>query len=305
MSPDEFTLEEKHISVGNGHKLYTQLWGNKKGVPVVFLHGGPGSGCSDNHKTLFEPSYHKVIFIDQRGAGKSLPKGKLDHNITEELVKDITKVADAYGFKKFVVTGGSWGSCLALLYAIAYPNRVQSLVLRGIFTARRSEIDFLDKGGFAPFFPDVWEEYRNSTPEEFYDNPSEYHHPRMFGADKKAARLSAYAYEQLEGSLISLDDRTKKSTMDDFDPNGITIEVHYLRNSCFIEEGFIMGNAHKLTMPVYLVQGRYDMVCPPYTAYELSKLLPQGQLIWTVSGHSASDRANWEVTKTLLREQHV
>lgn len=305
MSPDKFTLSEKMVEVGNGHKLYAQLWGNPNGVPVVFLHGGPGSGCSDSHRTQFDPSYHQVLFFDQRGAGNSTPHGSLKNNTTEDLIEDIDKLSEEFGFQRFVITGGSWGSCLAFVYAIRYPERVSSMVLRGIFTGRRSEIEFLDRGLFQAFFPDVWDDFVRSVPDEARTNPSKYHQARIFGDNKLTSKESAYEYMKLESSLVSLDDRQRLPTLDEFDPAGITIEIHYLVNNCFLKGNYILENANKLTMPVYLVQGRYDTVCPPSTAYELSKALPNGRLIWTTAGHSGSDRANWDVVKTLLRERQA
>ncbi len=305
MKPDSNTIEEKIMSVGNGHKLYAQLWGNPNGLPVVFLHGGPGSGCSDNHKSLFDPAYHKVLFFDQRGSGNSTPMGSLKHNTTEDLVADITKLTDEFGLERFVLTGGSWGSCLALVYAIQNPERVISLVIRGIFTGRQTEIEFLDQGRFQAFFPDVWENFAQSVPEKFRHDPGQYHQPRIFGDDPKAAKESAFEYSKMEGAVMSLDDRARTPAFEDFDPQAITVEMHYLVNNCFLEEGYVFTHAQELKMPVYLLQGRFDAVCPPYTAFELSKLLPNNRLIWTTAGHSGNDRANWEITKTLLREQQA
>ena len=291
------------IDVGGEHQLYTQLWGNPDAKQtIIFLHGGPGSGCSDGQKGLFDPVRHKVLFFDQRGAGNSLPKGSLEANNTDELVDDISKVADAYGIKKFVLTGGSWGSTLALAYALENPQRVTRMVLRGIFTGRQSEIDFLDKGQMRSFFPDVWDRFVATVPPEFADSPTSYHQQHMFGNDKTATK-AALAYSDFEGSLVTLDDRLAPPTdPKTFDPSGQIIEIHYLVNHCFMPDGYIIKNAAKLTMPIALVQGRYDMVCPPTTAYELHKVLPNSQLYWTVAGHSWKERANYDAVRTLLAE---
>jgi proline iminopeptidase len=304
MTPDAHTIEEKMIEVGDGHTLYAQLWGNPKAkTTVIFLHGGPGGGVSDGHKSVFDPKRRRVIFFDQRGAGKSLPYGYLIANTTDHLVEDINKVADEFGIKSFGLVGGSWGSTLALAYGIAHPIRLEFIIIRAIFTARKREIDYLEKGGFRDFFPEVWEEYQSSVPAKHQENPGEYHYPRIFGKDKQAAKESAYAYYKLEFSLLRLDDRAEFEKFEDFDPAGITIECFYISQGCFMPEGHIMKNAHKITAPVYLVQGRYDAICPPITAYELSKKLPDGRLIWTTAGHSGGDRAIWDSVRSILLSQ--
>ena len=302
MTPDKYTNKEFFIEVGDGHQLYVYDWGNPKGLPVIFLHGGPGSEIKDGYKRIFDPSRHHVIFFDQRGCGKSLPAGSLKHNTTADLVEDITKIADQVKFKQFVLQGGSWGSCLALAYAIKYPKRVKALVIRGIFTGSQQEIDYFDKGEFATYFPDVWERYLGTAPKSHHDSPTKYHYERILGKDDKAMRESACAYENLEGALLSLDDRFVPRSPNDptYDPNGIRLEVHYLANGCFMPDNYIFDNARKLTMPVWIVQGRYDMVCPPTTAYKLYKKLPNGRLIWTVGGHRGSERETENVTHTIL-----
>lgn len=300
MTPDNHTISERNLDVGSGHSLYIQEWGNKTGPAILYLHGGPGSGCRDSAKMLFNPDKHRVIFFDQRGCGKSTPYGSLADNNTDTLIEDINRIASEFGITEFSITGGSWGSCLALAYAIKNPERVRRMIIRGIFTGRASEIDFLDKGGVAGFFPDVWEEFLRSVPEEHRDSPREFHMPNILGDDPAKAKQSAYAYSKLEGSVAMLDDRSAPESFDTFDPIPTTIESQYLVNRCFLEENYIFNNAHQLTMPVHFVQGRYDAVCPPSTAYELYKKLPDATLSWTLAGHSGSDRANWEITRAII-----
>ncbi|HUD06551.1 MAG TPA: alpha/beta fold hydrolase [Candidatus Saccharimonadales bacterium] len=301
MTPDQYTIEEKMIGVGHGHKLYVQFWGNKAAdEAIIFLHGGPGSGCSDNHKTLFDPTKQKVIFFDQRGSGKSTPNGSLIANNTDHMVDDISKIADSFGFDTFALTGGSWGCCLALTYSIKNPRRVTRMVLRGIFTGRKSEIEFVDKGHFMAYFPDVWEKFVDSVPENFRADPSSYHLQRVFKGTKSEAKRSAYAFAELESSIISIDDRVHIENYKDFEPASTIIELHYTSNGCFLPESYVIDNLDKLSMPIKLVQGRYDSVCPPFTAFEISQKLKNAELFWTTSGHSGHDRSNWEVTKALL-----
>lgn len=300
MSPDEHTIQETFLEVGNGHTLYVHDWGNKQAETVVlFLHGGPGSQSKDSHKQNFDPATQRIIFHDQRGAGKSLPYGSLEHNTTHDLVEDILKIADHLRLEKFIVMGSSWGSALSLFFALAHPERVSALLLSGVWTCSKEENSWVDKGGFRTFFPELWERYAASVPEKFRNDPSAWHFPRILGSDPEAAKKSAYEYDCLEGGALSLDDRFTPDDFETFDPSGTRIEVQYLANNCFMPDHFIFKHAAELTMPVWLVQGRYDMVCPPKTAYELNRLIPDSYLIWTTSGHR-TERETWNVMRTIL-----
>lgn len=301
MKPDKFTIQETFLDVGDGHELYIQDWGNPKAkMPILFLHGGPGASSHDKHKEAFDPRLQRVIFFDQRGAGRSLPYGSLEHNTTKELVEDIEKIAVHFDLGKFVITGGSWGSCLAFAYALEYPKRVQAMVLRGIFTGSKEEIDYLDNGGFSLFYPEVWEAYQNNTPEAHRNNPSKYHYDRIKSTDENTSKKSSYAYSELEGSLLRLDDRHTSENYETFDPVPMKIELHYLSTNCFMPDNFILDNAHLIKTPTWLVQGRYDVVCPPKTAYQMHKKMPNSKLQFTIAGHSGGDRATLDVIKALL-----
>lgn len=301
MNADDHTITEAFIEVGDGHQLYAQEWGNKKAEStIIFLHGGPGSSCSDRAKRQFSPAQHRVIFFDQRGSGRSLPYGSLKHNTTDKLVEDINKIAEHFGLKTFVLTGGSWGSTLALAYAIAHPKRVEAMVLRGIFTASKAEIDWLEQGHFRDFFPEVWEAYLEKTPKKYHHDPGSYHMERALNGDLEAQQASAFAYESMEGAVLFLDDRLRSNDPEGYDPLPARIEMHYIKHHCFMPDRHILRNARKLKMPVWLVQGRYDMVCPPRTAYELHKELSNSQLIMTIAGHHGSDRSTEDISKTIL-----
>lgn len=302
MTPDQYTNQELLLDVGSGHQLYVQDWGNPDAkLPILLLHGGPGSGTSNKKKLLFDPLNQRVIFHDQRGAGKSSPYGSLEHNTTADLINDIVKVLDHFEINKCVLVGGSWGSTLALCFAIAHPERVASMVLDGIWTATKSENAWLDQGGFKTFFPDAWDAYCATVPAAHQGNPSKYHFQRILSNDLEVSKSSALAYETLEAAAISLDDRHAPQDLDTYDPTGVRIEVHYLANGCFIQENHIFNNASKLDMPVALVQGRYDMVCPPETAYKLSQLLPNAQLHFTTSGHH-TEHESWSLIKLLVKQ---
>lgn len=307
MTPDEFTNQEFRLNVGDGHELYVQDWGNIDAkTPIMYLHGGPGSGCRDNNKFMFDPSVQRVIFHDQRGSGKSTPPGKLEHNTTTDLVEDIEKIATALKLKTFIVTGGSWGSALSLAYALKYPKCVHALVVSGIFTGSSQEIKYLDNGLFRTHFPDAWDRYLAVTPKEFHDNPSSYHFPRILGKDKSTAIESGKAYEELEGSIAKIDERWTPPTYDEtYSHLPIRTEVHYMVNGCFMEDRHILNNAHKLTMPLWIIQGRYDFVCPPLTAYELSQKAPNAQIIWTQAGHGRNDRETATARNALLLQMSL
>lgn len=302
MTPDKHTNRELFVEVSDGHELYVHDWGNKDADQIIFyIHGGPGSGCSDKYKGGFDPLRQRVIFHDQRGSGRSLPYGSLEHNTIQDLIADISKIADKLDIKKFILTGGSWGSSLSLAYGIAHPERVIAMVLDGIWTCTQFEIDWLAKAQFQTFFPDAWQAYVDGTPEEHRHDPSAYHFKRALSDDQQASKESGYLYQNLEGAVMRLDDRQTPTAVDEFDPAGIRIEIHYLVNGCFMPDRFILDNSSKLTMPIYLVQGRYDMVCPPVTAYELHRCLPRSELIFTTSGH-AGEHETWSIKRTILLE---
>jgi len=286
MLKDIDTNKELMLDVGDGQAIYIQDWGNKNATtPTIFLHGGPGSQVKDKHKAAFDPETQRVIFFDQRGCGQSTPFGSLENNTTLKLVADISVIAEKLSLGKFNLHGSSWGSTLALAYAIKNPERVANLVIGGVFTGSKAESDWIDQGHFKPFYPDVWDAYVQRTPEEYHGDPSAYHFDKVINGTPEEQRLSGYAYECLEAGVIQLDDRFTPGDFETYDAAGIRIEMHYLSNGCFMPDRYILNNADKLTMPVYIVQGRYDMVCPPTTAYELHQKVANSKLYWTLSGH--------------------
>jgi proline iminopeptidase len=288
MTPDEHTNQEFWLDVGDSHRIYVQDWGKADAkLPIIYLHGGPGGGVKHKYKAGFEPGLQRVIFFDQRGSGKSLPYGSLTNNTTQHLIEDIRKIANHLKIKKFILTGGSWGSCLALAYAVTYPDQVAGLVIQGVFTGSKDEIDWLAKGRFRDFFPDAWDKLLADTPSKYHENPTDYHFERALSDDQEAAKASAYAYETLELSLLRLDDRYTPADYETYDLAKIRTEIHYIVNNCFLADRHILNNVAKLKMPVWLVQGRYDMVCRPKIAYELHKKLPKSELILAIDGHVA------------------
>ncbi len=300
MQHDVYTNQELMIDVGDGHTLYVLDWGNKDAkVPFIFLHGGPGSSVKDKHKASFDPARQRVIFFDQRGCGRSTPLGSVENNTTEKLISDISTIAGSLQIPKFIVHGTSWGSTLALAYAIKHPERVSALVIGGVFTASQVETDWLDHGGFRTFYPDAWQAYVERTPEQYRNNPSAYHFDQVMNGTPEEQKASGYAYECMESAVVKLDDRPSPNDYTDYDPTGIRIEMHYMSSSCFMPESYIFDNVDKLTMPIHIVQGRYDMVCPPMTAYKLHQTLKNSHLYWTLSGH-AVDHEGQNIFKTIF-----
>lgn len=286
MTPDEHTNQELMLDVGGGHKIYVHDWG-KVDAPtsILFVHGGPGNGSQDRDKQKFDPATQRVIFYDQRGCGKSIPYGSLEHNTTPELVADIQNILNELQLEKVILIGGSWAPCLALAFGLAHPERVSGMILYGIFTGAHNETDWLTNGGYKEFFPEVWERYVASTPAEHSDNPTAYHLERAFGDDSEAAKRSIYTYNEMELALLKLDEQYVMEPYETYDPVPLRIEMHYVANNFFLEPDYIINNASRLTMPITIVHGRYDMVCPPRNAYRLHKTLPNSKLIWTINGH--------------------
>lgn len=292
MNEDRYTNQAFILPVGNGHELWVHDWGRKDAETVFFfLHGGPGSQCKDKHKFPFDPTTQRIIFHDQRGSGRSLPAGELNHNTTQELADDINKIADHLGVDKFVITGSSWGSTLALYYAITNPQRVSAVVVGGVWFGSKTENAYLDGGGWRSHFPELWEWYASTVPEEHRSDPSAYHFARAFGRDPVKAAESARIYGDLESALLSLDDRHAPTPSEDYDPASTLIEMHYMTEGCFMPDRFIPDNAGKLAMPLHIIQGRYDFVCPPAAAYELHRAVPHSTLTWIMGGHSAEHEA--------------
>ena len=305
---DEHTISSGHLDVGNGHKVYYEEWGNPKAdTAILMFHGGPGGSYKDNHKYSFDPIKHRVIAFDQRGSGNSLPYGELKYNTTEYLIVDAIKILDHLKLDTVNVYGGSWGSTLALLFAIEQPQRVKSVIVTGVFTGSRAELDYVDKGHFIRFYPEVWERFVGSVPEQHAANPAEFHYAQLQSASHKKRVASAKALEDLESPLLRFDwqgyDDIKKDAdkSDEYDEVSYLIYAHYMSNNCFLPESYVLNNAHRIKAPLYIVQGRYDMVCPPITAYTLHKAVAGSELIMTLGSHGRSDPETRTAIQTLIK----
>jgi proline iminopeptidase len=270
------------LEVGDGHVLYWEQCGNPDGKPALMLHGGPGAGCSPDHRRQFDPERYNVTLFDQRGCGRSTPHASLEANTTWHLVEDIEKLRQQVGVDKWLVFGGSWGSTLALAYAQTWPERTTELVLRGIFLFRQKELDWLYQFGASEVFPDKWGEFLAPIPEAERGDIVTAYQRRLIGDDPAVQLEAAKAWSKWEAETVTLlpDPHViEEHTSDDFAIAIARIENHYMVNRGWLEEGQLLANAHKLKdIPGVIVQGRYDMCTPPVSAWDLKQAWPEVEL---------------------------
>lgn len=297
-------FDSEYLRVSDLHEIHYSLHGNPKGKPVFVLHGGPGFGCYPRLTQYFDPDKFLMILHDQRGSGRSRPLGELRENTTQDLVADIERLREHLGIDgKFLVFGGSWGSTLALAYAEAHPQRVSGLVLRGVFTGTHDEIDHLVSGkGVRAFFPDAVALMEAALPPGSGGLSPEMLHRLINHDDKALARRIADAWTKYSikiGTLHTPDERVEQG-FGDWDPMpGSRIDCHYMINGYFLDEGQLLRDAGKLShIPAVIINGRYDMICPPVTAYRLHKKLPKSKLIIVEeAGHSEGEEG---ITRALV-----
>ncbi|PWN36672.1 putative proline iminopeptidase [Meira miltonrushii] len=269
------------LKVDDLHEIYWEASGNPEGVPAVFLHGGPGGATSVSDRQWFDPKHYAIYLFDQRGCGKSVPHADLTNNTTWDIVKDIEKLREHFGHEKWHVFGGSWGSCLSLAYAQAHPDRVLSLTLRGIFTLRRSELEFFYQNGSSHIFPEQFEPYYEHIPEEEKSDLIAAYYKRLTSDDKEARLQAAKRWTRWEMSTLRLysnEEVIKRADVDDYAVAFARIECHYFVNAGWMEDGQLLKkeNVDKIRhIPATIIQGRYDVVCPAKTAYDLHKEWPQ------------------------------
>jgi len=293
-----------YLAVRDGHKLYYELCGNPKGKPVIYLHGGPGGGCSEDNRRFFNPKIWNILLFDQRGSGRSKPFGSTRANNTWKLVDDIRKLLRFLKIEKTFLFGGSWGSTLALVYAIKYPKTVSGMLLRGIFLSRDADVrSTYDDGGL--YFPDALERLQSLVPKSCRQDSKKmmaYYLGRMKSKNAKVAKKYAFEWSYYEMSMIKLNSTQKEvlKILKGFNYRSLAVmETYYLKNNCFLPENYILNNAHKLKMPVSIVQGRYDTICPPVQAWLLHKALPQSKLFFMHASHGSMDP---EIESKLVEE---
>lgn len=289
--PEIGPFETGYLPLADGHTMYWEQVGNPRGVPVLFLHGGPGAGAGIVHRRFFDPAFWRVIIFDQRGAGRSRPLGRLDANTTPHLVEDVEFLRRHLGIQQFLLFGGSWGSTLALAYAQAHPDRVSGCVLRGIFLGRQLEVDWFMQG-LATVFPEAHAAFAGFLPEAERGDLLASYLRRLTDPDPTVHLPAARAWSIYEGSCSTLlpSPDTVASFAQDRTALGLArIEAHYFAHDLFLPEGGLLAHMHHIAhIPADIVQGRYDMVCPPRSAFELAAAWPTARLtVIPDAGHSA------------------
>ncbi len=282
-------FEEFYLDTGDGHSLYVELSGKPDGLPVLFLHGGPGAGSNPIYRRYFDPSIYKIIIFDQRGCGKSKPFASCDNNTSQKLINDIKVLLDHLAVKKTIIYGGSWGSTLALLYSQAYPETVHSLVLRGIFLCRSSDIKWFYQSGAHEIFPDYWKKFLDGLEESEKEDILESFHKKIHSSDKKQSQKYCNQWAEWEGNCSSL--LPSKEVVDQFSKCAISlakIESHFFINNCFIKENQILENINLIeNIKCYIVHGRYDVVCPINQAFALHNSYKNSEIfVIQDAGHS-------------------
>jgi proline iminopeptidase len=302
---DDNIIRSGRLDVGDGHELYWVDWGNKDVEnPIFYLHGGPGGGFDDKDFTRFNPETQRVVFHDQRGSGRSTPFASTEHNTSQDLVEDIVKLRNELGFDKISLYGFSWGSTLALLYAINNPETVEKMLIGGIFLARKADNEFYLNGRIASHFPEVWDRFTTIVPENKRSNVSEYYKQKLESNDEDERKKFAKEWMAYESAILKLDYVPERIDRDlkDFASESLSyLEAHYILKDCFIEENYIINNADKLRgIEIVIVHGRYDFICMPSAAYDLSKVLDNAILHFVVSGHSTNDVVQRSVVRAYV-----
>lgn len=285
------------LSVGDGHTLYIEQSGNPDGLPVLYLHGGPGAGLSPIYRSFFNPQLFRIIGFDQRGCGKSTPFAQLKGNTTQDLLDDIQRIRAHFDIDKWMLCGGSWGTTLALLSAIQHPKTVMAMVLRGIFLARQEDLDWFvgPDGGAAQIFPEHYEAYANEVKSKYPKlSLIDAYHDVFLNGDELSRTHAAKAWCLWEERISMLNNSVTENDLGQNLHHAASLallECHYIKNQCFIEQNSILQSIDNINhIPGTIIHGRYDIVCKLQGAYELSKAWRESQLlIVPEAGHSASD----------------
>jgi len=292
--PELHPYNQQFLQVDETHRLYVEESGNPDGVPVVFLHGGPGANTEPMHRRFFDPKVYRIILFDQRGCGQSLPHASLQNNTSSDLIQDMERIRAALSIKQWVVFGGSWGSTLALIYAQTHPANVLALVVRGIFLCRDEDVKWFYQEGTSAMFPEYWQDFVAPVPESERGDMIQAYYKLLTGDDDVAKMRAAEAWSVWEGRTACL--QTNDAVVDYFsDPyvalSVARIEAHYFANNSFLKPNQILNDAHKLKdIPGYIVHGRYDVICPAQQAWALHQAWPESQLnMIEDAGHAVSE----------------
>ena len=286
-------FDQRVIDMGDGHRIYVEQCGNPQGVPVVVLHGGPGGGCSPAMRRYFDPTVYRVILFDQRGCGRSRPHASVIQNTTWHLVSDIEVIRKELQIDRWICFGGSWGATLALIYAITHPERVTSMVLRGVFLMTRAELDGFYGGGAGAFFPELWGRFVNAIPQDERCDLIAAYHRRLFSGNLMEETRFGRIWANWENALASIqNDGPMGESPAEYARAFARLENHFFHNAGFLEEdGWILREKSRIKhIPAIIVQGRYDMICPPVSAWKLAQGWDHCDLrLVSMAGHALSE----------------
>ena len=286
-------FDQRMMEVDGGHTIYVEQCGNPDGIPVIVLHGGPGGGCSPAMRRYFDPKAFRVVLFDQRGCGRSRPHASVVNNTTWDLVADIERIRDALEIEQFIVFGGSWGATLALIYAEAHPERVSNLVLRGVFMMTQAELDWFYGGGAGLFWPEPWARFSDLIPEEERGDMIGAYHKRLFCGDLRIETQYAKAWSAWENALASVySSGSGGDAPGEYARAFARLENHYFTNAGFLDfDGQILAQIDRIAhIPGVIVQGRYDMICPPARAWQLAEAWPNAEMrMIRNAGHALSE----------------
>jgi len=286
-------FDQRMQDVGDGHRIYVEQCGNPEGVPVVVLHGGPGGGCSPAMRRYFDPDHYRVVLFDQRGCGRSRPHASVEANTTWHLIRDVEQIRETLGIDAWLVFGGSWGATLGLLYSQEHPSRVLHLMLRGVFLMTNAELRWFYGGGAGQFWPDVWQRFVDLVPEDEHDDLIAAYNRRLFSGDLMEETRYARAWTSWENTLASIaNDGPSGDSPAEYARAFARLENHYFSHGGFLEdENHILNRMDRLAdVPGTIVQGRYDMICPPISAWNLHKVWPKSTLtVVPRAGHALSE----------------
>ena len=266
-------FDQRVMEVGGGHRIYVEQCGNPMGIPVIVLHGGPGGGCSPAMRRYFDPEVFRIVLFDQRGCGRSRPHASTEENTTWHLVQDIEAIRVVLGFDRFIAFGGSWGATLALIYSISHPDRVLQLVLRGVFLMTKAELDWFYGGGAGAFFPELWARFVNPIPQGERKNLIAAYNRRLFSGNLMEETRFGRTWANWENALASVsNDGPIGESPAEYARAFSRLENHYFYNGGFLQtDGWILRERHRIEhIPAAIVQGRYDMICPPVSAWKLA-----------------------------------
>ena len=301
--PDIACYAEHWLDVDDTHRIYVEESGNPTGIPVIFIHGGPGGASSPSHRCFFNPELYRILVFDQRGCGRSTPHASLENNTTQHLIADMEKIRQHLSIDNWLLFGGSWGSTLALAYAQTHPENVLGMILRGIFLCRKEDIDWFYQQGASALFPDYWQDYLQPIPTEERGDLLKAYYARLTSDNEIARMAAAKAWSVWEGRCSTL--KPNPDIAQHFGEPHIAlamarIEAHYFYHGCFMDENQLINNADRLKdIPITIIHGRYDVVCPIKQAFDLHRVIPHAEFnIIRDAGHSAFEPG---ITDNLVR----